>query len=78
MAFLNLFYNSFPCQVNKSAAFVHEPCELLGGEGLLAVASGVGRVVVYLDEQAVGAAATAARASGSTIQLMPEEWRGPQ
>ena len=33
---------------------MHEGVELLGGEGLLAVALGVGGVVVHLDDQAVG------------------------
>lgn len=46
--------------------------KLLRGQGLGAVGEGVLGIVVNLDDQAVGSAATAAKARGSTSQLMPE------
>ncbi len=45
-----------------------------GGEGLLAVAFGVGRVVVDLDDEAVGAGGHGGQGQGSTIQYMPAAW----
>ena len=51
-ALLFLFYQRFPHQVNHGRDLVHEGIEVLGGEGLLAVAFGVGRVVVDLDDEA--------------------------